>query len=90
MSAQEILAAILRLPPDQRQDVIHQAIESLPEDDAFDEDMTPELQAKLDRRLDEYLHDPSKGRSWAQVNARIEGTLHDSRSKLRVLSEPRP
>jgi putative addiction module component (TIGR02574 family) len=33
--------------------------------------VTPAQQAELDRRLDEYLRDPTSGSPWPEVKARI-------------------
>lgn len=42
----------------------------LAQDDAWDE-LSPEIISELDRRMEEYRSDPSTGRTWEQVKARI-------------------
>ena len=51
MSRDELLAGILKLPINERSLLIHEAMDSIPEEFKVDLDMTPELRAKLDSRL---------------------------------------
>ena len=39
--------------------------------------MTPEWKAELDRRTQEYLKNPSKGRSWEQVSKAMKAKIRE-------------
>jgi putative addiction module component (TIGR02574 family) len=81
MTKSHLLTEILRLRPQDRQALIRDAIDSLPEEYAIDPDLTPEQSAELDRRLDDYIKDPSKGKSWEQVNARVHAKIREINAK---------
>jgi putative addiction module component (TIGR02574 family) len=53
-----LLAEILRLPKDERRELVEEVFESLPQDSA-DFVLTEEQKAELDRRLEEHRRDPS-------------------------------
>ncbi len=71
MSKDEIIAEILRLPPDQQRNIIEQVINQLP-DSAHDPDMTPELRAELDRRSQDMLDHPENKLSLEQARAYLD------------------
>jgi putative addiction module component (TIGR02574 family) len=54
------------LSPQERLELIGELWDSL-DDQAFE--VTPELAAELDRRLDELRRNPDAGRSWEEVRA---------------------
>jgi putative addiction module component (TIGR02574 family) len=64
------LTDVLALPIAERLklvEAIWDSIAEIPEAIA----VTPAQQAELDRRLDEYLRDPTSGSPWPEVKARI-------------------
>lgn len=64
------LTDVLALPVEERLklvEAIWDSIAEVPEAIA----VTPAQQAELDRRLDEYLRDPTSGSPWPEVKARI-------------------
>ena len=46
-----------------------------------DEPLSEELKAELDRRIDAFEKDPSRGSSWAEVDARLRAKLKKARKK---------
>jgi putative addiction module component (TIGR02574 family) len=70
MSKEQLLAEILRLPPDERRGLIGEVMDSLPEDEP-DFSMTPELRAELERREAEMVAHPEREFSWEEVSARL-------------------
>jgi putative addiction module component (TIGR02574 family) len=53
-----LLAEILRLPEDERRELVEEVFESLP-NESVDFVLTEEQKAELDRRLEEHRRDPS-------------------------------
>jgi putative addiction module component (TIGR02574 family) len=60
------------LSPQERLELIGELWDSL-DDQAFE--VTPELAAELDRRLDELRRNPDAGRSWEEVRADLRRRL---------------
>ena len=60
------------LSPSERLELISELWDSL-RDDAFE--ITPELAAELDRRLEEMRQNPDAGRSWEEVRADLQRRL---------------
>ena len=58
MNKATLLAEILRLPEDERRELVEELFESLPQVSA-DFALTEEQKAELDRRLGEHRRDPS-------------------------------
>jgi putative addiction module component (TIGR02574 family) len=75
MSNKELLAEILRLPPDERRGLIDAAIDSLPESQV-DPDMTPELRAELDRRHADMLAHPEDELTWEEARQELDKRKH--------------
>jgi putative addiction module component (TIGR02574 family) len=71
MSKEKLMAEILRLPPEDRQALIHETIDSLPKEYVVDREMTPELREELNRRYREMLAHPERESSWEEVSARM-------------------
>ena len=69
MSAAEILEQIRRLPPAEQQEVADRVIEEYGD---FDEPLTPEQAAELDRRAERALAHPERCRPLDDVVADIE------------------
>jgi putative addiction module component (TIGR02574 family) len=68
MSASEILAQIRRLPPAEQYDVAEQVWEEFGD---FDDELTPEQAAELDRRLADFEKNPRAGVPLEQVKAEM-------------------
>ena len=70
MNKANLLAEILRLPEDERAELVDEIIESLPpqEDDWI---LTDEQKAELDRRIAEHERDPSRAIPWEVVRDRL-------------------
>ena len=66
MSATEILEQIEQLPLDERHEVAEKVLEKY---GGFDDELTPEQAAELDRRLAEFEKNPREGIPWEQVEA---------------------
>jgi putative addiction module component (TIGR02574 family) len=64
MSATEILEQIRRLPPEERHEVVEKIREEFGD---FDEELTPEEIAELDRRAEDALKNPGRGVPWEQL-----------------------
>jgi putative addiction module component (TIGR02574 family) len=65
---EQILAAALDLPVEERTRLVDSLLASLDEDAST---LTDEERAALDRRLDAYHRDPAAGSSWEDVKARL-------------------
>jgi len=73
---EQILAAALGLPAEERVRLVDALVQSLDDDDGPVSEAEREL---LDRRLDAYHRDPAAGSPWPEVKAR----LHEARSPER-------
>lgn len=72
--ADELLAQILRLPEEERDELIERVLGSLdPPGSAIDRMTDAEFAAELERRHQEFLQDPSAGIPWEEVKRRLEG-----------------
>ena len=69
MSAAQILEQIDQLPPDEQQAVADKILEKYGD---FNDELTPEQVAELERRAEEFRKNPQAGIPWEQVreNAR--------------------
>jgi len=66
----ERLPEVLKLTKAEQAELYSELGDLLARDDAWAE-LSPEVIAELDRRMEEYRRDPSTGRTWDQVKARI-------------------
>lgn len=66
MSAREILEQIEQLPLNERHEVAEKVFEKY---GGFDDELTTEQAAELDRRLAEFEKNPREGIPWEQVEA---------------------
>ena len=72
MSATEILEQIEQLPPDEQHRVAEKVWEKYGD---FDDTLTPEQIAELDRRAEDALKHPGRGTPIAEVSAEIKKRL---------------
>jgi putative addiction module component (TIGR02574 family) len=66
----ERIPEILRLTKAEQAELCGELVDLLAEGDGWQE-LSPEIIAELDRRMEEYRRDPGSGRTWEQVKARI-------------------
>lgn len=72
MSAEQILDEIRRLPNAERRELIERIKDEFVD---FDDELTPEQAAELDRRLAEFEKNPSGGVPWEEVEADLNRRL---------------
>lgn len=72
MSKEELLAGILQLAPKERESLIHEAIESLPQDYVIESSMSAELRALLEGRYQDMVEHPDEDMSWEEVCAQLD------------------
>jgi putative addiction module component (TIGR02574 family) len=68
MSASEILEQIRRLPVEEQYDVAEKVWEEFGD---FDDDLTPEQAAELERRAEEFRNNPQNGIPWEKVRDEV-------------------
>ena len=68
MNAAELLEQIRQLPEDERREIVQQILDEFTE---FDDELTPEQIAELERRADELRKHPERGIPWEQVRADV-------------------
>ena len=66
----ERIPEIMKLTKAEQAELFGELSDLLAHDDAWNE-LSPEIIAELDRRMEEYRRDPSSARTWEQVKARI-------------------
>jgi putative addiction module component (TIGR02574 family) len=64
MSAEQILEEIRRMPEAERRELVERIEDEFAD---FNEELTPEQIAELDRRAEDALKNPGRGISWAQL-----------------------
>jgi len=70
--APEVMAALLKLPEDERVDLAMALWASLEDSSrAAALELTPDQSAELDRRLQEHLADPSTAVPWEEVRKKL-------------------
>ena len=72
MSATEILEQIEKLPPDEQHEVAEKVWEKYGD---FDDELTPEEIAELERRAEDALNNPGRGTPVEEVSAEIRKRL---------------
>ncbi|HEV7405752.1 MAG TPA: addiction module protein [Chthoniobacteraceae bacterium] len=65
----ERLPEVLKLTKAEQAELYSELGDLLARDDAWDQ-LTPEVIAELDRRMEEYRLDPCTGRTWEEVKAK--------------------
>lgn len=68
MSAVEILEQIRRLSPEEQHEVVEKVWEEFGD---FDDALTPEQTAELERRAEEFRKNPQDGIPWEQVRDEV-------------------
>jgi len=66
MTVSEIIERIRNLPENERRELVQQILDEFTE---YDDELTPEQIAELDRRAEEALKHPERGIPWEQVQA---------------------
>ncbi|EDY18604.1 hypothetical protein CfE428DRAFT_3989 [Chthoniobacter flavus Ellin428] len=66
----ERIPEILRLTQAEQMELCYELVELAARGDTW-EDLSPEVVAALDQQREEYRRDPSRGRTWEQVKAKI-------------------
>lgn len=64
------LPEVLKLTKAEQVELYGELSDLLAQSDSWG-DLSPEVIAELDRRMEEYRRDPSTGRTWEQVKARL-------------------
>jgi len=77
MSATEILEELRRMPESERRELV-ETIET--EFSDFNDKLTPEQKAELDRRAEELQQNPKSGIPWEQVRAEARQRLKARRA----------
>jgi putative addiction module component (TIGR02574 family) len=72
MTADEILECIRNLPESERRELVQQILDEFTE---YDDELTPEQIAELDRRAEELRQHPERGIPAEQVFAELEERL---------------
>lgn len=72
MTAAEILERIRNLPESERRELVRQILDEFTE---YDDELTPEQIAELDRRAEEFSRNPESGIPWEQVQAELHERL---------------
>lgn len=65
MSAAQVVEQFCKLPPEERREAFEQIREFAEED--FDDTLTPEQIAELDRRAEDALKNPGRGIPWERL-----------------------
>jgi len=66
----ERIPETLKLTKAERAELFGELGDLLAEDNAWDQ-LSPEIIAELDQKMEEYRRNPSTGRTWDQIKARI-------------------
>jgi putative addiction module component (TIGR02574 family) len=74
MTVDEILERIRKLPENERRELVQQVLDEFTE---YDDELTPEQIAELDRRAEDALKNPGRGKSFEEVSAEIKKEFLD-------------
>lgn len=72
MTPNEILERIRNMPENERRELVQQILDEFTE---YDDELTPEQTAELDRRAEEFSRNPQSGIPWEQVQAEMHERL---------------
>lgn len=84
MTADEILERIRNLPENERRELVQQILDEFTE---YDDELTPEQIAELERRAEEFRKNPQSGIPWEQVQAELKDRLAARRKNLACADE---
>jgi len=84
MTADEILERIRNLPENERRELVQQILDEFTE---YDDELTPEQIAELERRAEEFRKNPQSGIPREQVQAELKDWLAARRKNLACASE---
>ena len=79
MTSSEILERIRSLPESERRELVQQILDEFTE---YDDELTPEQIAELERRAEEFRKNPQSGIPWEQVRAEMHERLAARRENL--------
>ena len=74
MVAKNIIDGVLALPAEERLDLVRRLWDSIRED-AVHMPLSDQQKLELDRRYDEFLHDPAEGSTWEEVETFVQQKL---------------
>lgn len=72
MSADQILEEIRRLPEGKRRELVERILNEFAD---FDDELTPEQIAELERRAEEFRKNPQRGIPWEHVRAELKDRI---------------
>lgn len=84
MTAGEILERIRNMPENERRELVQQILDEFTE---YDDELTPEQIAELERRAEEFRKNPQSGIPWEQVQAELKDRLAARRKNLACAGE---
>ena len=84
MSRTEILEELRRMPENERRETVQQILDEFTE---FDDELTPEQIAELERRAEDARKNPGRGIPAEQVFAEIEERLAARRKNLACVNK---
>jgi putative addiction module component (TIGR02574 family) len=85
MTADEILERIRNLPKNERRELVQQILDEFTE---YDDELTPEQIAELERRAEELRRNPHSGIPAEQVFAKVEERLATRRKNPACANGP--
>ncbi|MDD5138913.1 MAG: addiction module protein [Verrucomicrobiales bacterium] len=86
MSATKILEELRRMPENERRETVQQILDEFT---GFDDELTPEQIAELERRAEELRQHPERGIPAEQVFAEIEERLAARRKNPACANKPK-
>ena len=86
MTADEILERIRNLPESERRELVQQILDEFTE---YDDELTPEQIAELDRRAEDALKHPGRGKPIEEVFAEIEKRFAERRKNPTCANKPK-
>ncbi|HXR46741.1 MAG TPA: addiction module protein [Candidatus Limnocylindrales bacterium] len=69
MAANEILERIRNMPENERRELVEQILDEFTE---YDDELTPEQIAELDRRAEDALKNPGRGRPFEEIHEEMK------------------
>lgn len=69
MTAAEIFERIRNMPENERRELVQQILDEFTE---YDDELTPEQMAELDRRAEDALNNPGRGRLFEEIHEEMK------------------